>query len=103
MKHPEEYLKKAHDACFENKKQILQSDQVGCFYCKRIYPAKDVVEEDYVQDKNDGTAMCPHCDIDSVIGDASGYNITTDFLEDMHEMWFMRTTTLEEFKKKFNL
>ena len=34
------------------------------------------------------TALCPECEIDSVIGSASGYPITKEFLERMHAHWF---------------
>jgi hypothetical protein len=38
------------------------------------------------------TALCPACGIDSVIGSASGYPITEEFLKKMHQHWFERTT-----------
>ena len=34
------------------------------------------------------TALCPKCEIDSVIGSASEFPITKDFLERMHAHWF---------------
>ena len=34
------------------------------------------------------TALCPKCGIDSVIGDNSGYPITTEFLQQMRKRWF---------------
>jgi hypothetical protein len=34
------------------------------------------------------TALCPECEIDSVIGSASGFPITKEFLELMHAHWF---------------
>ncbi len=34
------------------------------------------------------TALCPRCAIDSVIGSASGYPITVDFLRAMRRHWF---------------
>ena len=34
------------------------------------------------------TALCPRCGIDSVIGSASGYPITKEFLEAMNRRWF---------------
>ena len=37
---------------------------------------------------DDQTAMCPYCGIDSVIGSASGYPLTRDFLERMASHWF---------------
>ncbi len=39
-------------------------------------------------DKSEGTAFCPLCGIDSVIGDASGIPITQEFLTAMHDKWF---------------
>jgi acetone carboxylase gamma subunit len=33
-------------------------------------------------------ALCPRCEIDSVLGDASGYPITHDFLSKMRHYWF---------------
>lgn len=92
----EDFLFKAHAASFENKKQILGSISAGCFFCKKVYPASDITDEDYTQDKNDETALCPHCGIDSVIGDVAGYELSMEFLEAMHELWFERTIPLEE-------
>jgi hypothetical protein len=34
------------------------------------------------------TARCPRCGIDSVIGSASGYPITREFLQTMKSYWF---------------
>jgi hypothetical protein len=34
------------------------------------------------------TAMCPRCGIDSVIGSASGIDLTPEFLRKMHDFWF---------------
>ena len=35
-----------------------------------------------------GTAVCPYCGVDSVIGENSGFPITEQFLKEMHEAWF---------------
>ncbi|WP_245197274.1 hypothetical protein [Labrys sp. LIt4] len=44
--------------------------------------------EEWIDDSA-GTALCPECGIDSVIGSASGYPVDDrDFLEAMHELWF---------------
>jgi hypothetical protein len=37
---------------------------------------------------NEETAICPHCGIDSVIGESSGIPITKLFLKGMHKEWF---------------
>jgi hypothetical protein len=34
------------------------------------------------------TALCPRCGIDSVIGSASGFPLTPEFLEAMNRRWF---------------
>lgn len=88
MEYSADFLHQAHKASFENEKQILVSVMVGCFYCKRVFPATDITEEDYILDKNAKTAECPHCGIDSVIGDASGIELSADFLEAMNKGFF---------------
>ncbi len=80
-----------------NKEEILKSTFVGCFYCKRIYSPAEI--EEWIPDKAGETAMCPHCAIDSVIGDASGIELTSKFLEEMHERWFLRTISLGELER----
>jgi len=36
----------------------------------------------------DDTALCPHCGIDSVIGESSSVPITKEFLGKMKKYWF---------------
>ncbi|MCQ2258569.1 MAG: hypothetical protein MJZ41_11355 [Bacteroidaceae bacterium] len=81
-----QYLKAAHHASFKNEEQIKASTQCGCFSCMRIFPASEVAlisESDSAR-----TAWCPYCDVDAVLGDASGYPITKEFLRKMHIEWF---------------
>ncbi len=74
-----------------NHRKELQDDKVcGCFYCIKIFkPSKivSVIEVDNDCDR-EGTAICPYCGIDSVIGESSGYPITAEFLAAMNEYWF---------------
>lgn len=83
--------------CFEahkfpnNHMEQLKRDSVcGCFYCEKIF-APDEIEE-WIIDDNDcdryGTAICPYCGIDSVIGASSGFPITAEFLKKMKQCWF---------------
>jgi len=74
----------AHKYSSHHKNQILASKQCGCFYCLSIYPPSEI--QSWVETEE--TALCPHCGIDSVIGDLSGHPISSDFLERMHRMWF---------------
>ena len=74
-----------------NHKPELEKDSVcGCFYCLTIFHPSEIKEwiiEDTAIDSR-GTAICPYCSIDSVIGESSGYPITEEFLEKMQEHWF---------------
>ena len=49
----------------------------GYFYCLAIYVPSEITE--WVDE--DQTAMCAKCGIDSVIGAASGYPVTAEFLQ----------------------
>ena len=42
---------------------------------------------EWVEDDN-GTALCPHCGIDSVIGESAGYPLAREFLKKMNRCWF---------------
>lgn len=81
------HLEAAHKHCIRNRDALQQSKICGCFYCRTIYSPNEITE--WLREGN-GTAFCPHCGIDSVIGDASGYPITKEFLEEMYEYWFNR-------------
>lgn len=69
-----------------NHKESLQNDSIcGCFYCLKIFAPTEITE--WLKDKK-GTAICPYCGIDSVIGESSGYPITQEFLTKMQKYWF---------------
>ena len=75
----------AHEHCTDNKNALQNSKICGCFYCLAIFEPKEI--KDWILEGG-GTAKCPRCGIDSVIGDSSGYPITVEFLKKMHEHWF---------------
>jgi hypothetical protein len=71
-----------------HREEILDSVSCGCFHCCRIYGPGEI--RSWI-DEHDGvgmTALCPRCGIDSVIGSASGYPITADFLLMMRKYYF---------------
>ena len=74
----------AHKHSSKHRDEVLRSERCGCFYCLQIYAPSEIVE--WIDDGQ--TALCPHCPVDSVIGSASGYPITKEFLEQMHRYWF---------------
>ena len=72
-----------------NHRAQLEKDKVcGCFFCGRIFSPKEI--EDWMHGPGDelGTACCPYCWIDSVIGESSGFPITEEFLDELHEFEF---------------
>ena len=78
-------VKEAHKFCRENRLALEQSSVCGCFHCLKSYPPKEITEW---LSEGCGTALCPHCGIDSVIAESSGYPITKEFLSEMNKYWF---------------
>lgn len=76
--------KEAHKKSIYHRDSLRKSDKCGCFYCLDIFSYQNI---EFWTDDGD-TALCPNCDIDSVIGDDSGYPITTEFLSVMKQIWF---------------
>lgn len=84
-----------HKHSDHNRTELEDSEVCGCFYCLRIFDPKEIVEwidRSGAEMPND-TALCPHCDIDAVIGDVVAMP-TYSLLESMHIRWFCRTTKL---------
>jgi len=87
----------AHHYSSNHRESVLDSDVCGCFYCLSIFSPSEI--EDWVDARKDEidinesgqTALWPRCGIDSVLGSASGYPITRDFLQKMNDYWFQTT------------
>ena len=86
----------AHKHCSMHRAEVEASGVCGCFHCLAVF-SPGVIEEwtDFPQTLEDGsetglgcTAICPYCGIDSVIGAASDYPVTRDFLRQMNKHWF---------------
>ena len=75
----------AHSHSINHKSKILKDKKCGCFYCLKIFSPKEIT--DWIED-TDGTAICPHCGIDAIIGESSGFPITEEFLLKMKNYWF---------------
>ncbi len=74
----------AHRFSSGHKAQLQGDTLCGCFYCLSVFPPREI--EAWLDPE--GTALCPHCGIDAVIGASSGYPITREFLEKMRNYWF---------------
>ena len=75
----------AHKFCINNRSALKSDAACGCFYCLKIFDPKEITE--WIEDTS-GTAVCPYCGIDSIIGAYTGYPITHEFLEKMYRYWF---------------
>ena len=83
----ENILIKAHKHCIRNRDEILASELCGCFYCLSIY-TPDKISEWLKEDNDSGyTALCS-CGVDALIGSASNFPITSEFMQAMHSKWF---------------
>ena len=83
-------LELAHTFSNNHKQALSVEQRCGCFYCQSIFLSSEIT--DWIEHDNPcdrlGTALCPHCGIDSVIGESSGFEITSDFLRAMNYRWF---------------
>ena len=82
---------KAHHFSSGNMPALKKDKLCGCFYCLEVFSPTEITE--YLQDDDtlidkDGTALCPYCGVDSIIGQNSGYPITKTFLSKMKKYWF---------------
>lgn len=70
----------------KNRDLVESSTQAGCMYCGKIFSISEI--KSYTD--NQKTCLCPHCNVDAVIGDKSGYELTEKSLHDAHKFWFVK-------------
>lgn len=68
----------------KNKNSLSFCTKVGCFHCMKIYEKQEIKE--YTD--NNETAICPYCQVDSVIGDSLGFPLNQQILERANKFWF---------------
>ena len=88
----EDYIE-AHKYSSNHMGQLKKDKICGCFFCLRIFPPSEIKDWLISEDKTNqadtyGTALCPYCCTDSIIGESSGYPITEEFLKKMKDYWF---------------
>lgn len=89
----------AHRHSANNRAEIEASRLCGCFNCLQTFPPDEIIAWsggdfdplDDAQAAGAGTALCPRCGGETVLGDRSGYAITPQFLGRMHEAWCQKT------------
>lgn len=83
-----------------NRVEVKASDRCACFHClARFSPSEIKIWRDSEDPNYDGgplsddgpfpgmTATCPACEYDSVIGSASGIQLTDDLLRSLDHYW----------------
>lgn len=96
MKKPaasDDQLSVAHRHSALHSAELERSDLCGCLHCTATFLpgaiGKWIDDRNAPEGRTGETALCPKCGIDSVIGSASGYPITDEFLAAMKtEMLF---------------
>lgn len=73
-----------------NRRFLEKSNICGCYFCLEMFPPSRI---EWCIDGGD-TALCPHCDIDAVLGSACGIKITKGLLFRMHKKHFGLIKTL---------
>lgn len=120
----EQELKRILRLASDNKDAIEKSEECGCFYCKRMFPASQITEYVKGRGSEPTTAICPFCNIDAVLPGRSSRTVTIpkgmdmqmvpgsssvdmtfplgmDMLAEMHERWFSpdRAVSASELRK----
>ncbi|MDO4499683.1 MAG: hypothetical protein Q4B60_00245 [Erysipelotrichaceae bacterium] len=98
--------KKAYKYTINHKEKLIKDNVCGCVNCTSIFHPNEINE--WIEDRS-GTAICPYCNIDSVIGEHSGFPITKTFMREIHKYWFktdkeiiMKDVLLEDILKRGN-
>jgi hypothetical protein len=88
---------------YKNRAEVERSDQCACFHCFARFVPADIrlwADSDDQSDEDPGglrpdtarfrgtTAVCPQCEWDSVIGSASGYDLSDDLLHSLNNYWY---------------
>jgi len=80
----EDIKNQASHYSMHNIQDLKKGKICGCFYCLKIFNFIEI--EDWSD--NEDTALCPYCEIDSVIGEGSGFIINEPLLKEIHQMYF---------------
>jgi Zn finger protein HypA/HybF involved in hydrogenase expression len=67
-----------------NKRKLEKSTECACYHCLKVFKPDEVTS--WIDDGR--TALCPYCNSDSVLGDASDYVLDKETLEKLNKYWF---------------
>ena len=107
-------LAKIHARSIRNKRELEQAEVIGCFYCLARLSPEQVTEFCTERRGTFGeTGLCPYCGIDSlipfgkddiIVAEDGGryYAHSPELLKILHEMYFSRSLTQEEYDARFS-
>ena len=98
----------AHRHTTDNRAELEASRLCGCCSCLEIFPTEEIVawsgldtsSFDDPDAASAGTALCPRCGSEGLIGDRSGFPVSPDFLNRMNQAWFQKTIIRKPVGKK---
>lgn len=90
-------LESVHAHSFENREEISRSGLCYCMFCKRV--SFSVLIHEWADEGK--TALCPNCGVDSVIGDASGVEMTPALMTSLHDFYFDRKFMVDLLQEDF--
>lgn len=73
--------------CTGNYDDVIRSDKAICVYCKTKFNKQDMPDWDFDYCLGDKSVICPNCDVDAVIGDAT-ITWTDDDVDRWHNYGF---------------
>jgi hypothetical protein len=80
----EQHIKNAPSMTMRNRNAVEESEVCGCYYCLSVFSKHDIVD----WTDNSQTAICPKCNVDSVLAQSHGISLEQDVLQKIHDYWF---------------
>lgn len=88
---------RGNELTFFNKQDLMMNQKCLCLHCYSIFESKDIYfwadsvplhreideadKEEGLDYETMGTAVCPYCFVDKVIGERQGFEINEDFVQ----------------------
>lgn len=79
-------VENAIKASIHNRDEITPNTPCGCCFCLRVFKGDEIIV--WIDDET--TALCPHCDMDTMLPNETDI----EFLTAAHERWFTMNRSL---------
>lgn len=78
------YNSRSTKLSMKNRNALQASNTCGCYSCLNKFDTNEIVQ----WTDNNQTAICPKCNIDSVLPQPTDLDLTHDNLKIIHDYWF---------------